>query len=70
VIVHAGLVPVAMVIPGGILPIDLALAVALPVHSHIALNFVSTRHKPTPPLPIMRYPPPDFAERLFACEHF
>ena len=30
-----------MVIPGGILPIDLALGVALPVHSHIALNFVS-----------------------------
>ena len=30
-----------MVIPGGVLPIDLALGVALPVHSHIGLNFVS-----------------------------
>ena len=29
-----------MAIPGGVAPIDLALGVALPVHSHIALNFV------------------------------
>ena len=32
--------PTAMAIPGGVAPIDLALGVALPVHSHIALNFV------------------------------
>ena len=37
---RAGLVPTAMAIPGGVAPIDLALGVALPVHSHIALNFV------------------------------
>lgn len=36
-----------MVIPGGILPVDLALGVALPVHSHIALNFVSIYHIPS-----------------------
>ena len=36
----AGLVPAAAVLPGGSLPIDLALGVAMPVHSHIALNFV------------------------------
>ena len=35
-----------MVIPGGVLPIDLALAVALPVHSHIALNFVVSDYVP------------------------
>jgi succinate dehydrogenase (ubiquinone) membrane anchor subunit len=36
----AALVPAAAVLPGGHMPIDLALGVALPVHSHIALNFV------------------------------
>lgn len=36
----AGLVPCAMAIPGGSAPVDLALGLALPVHSHIALNFV------------------------------
>lgn len=46
VVMYAGLVPTAMVIPGGVLPIDLALGVALPVHSHIALNFVSTNLRP------------------------
>ena len=40
-LILAGLVPAAMVIPGGVMPIDLALGVALPVHSHIGLNFVS-----------------------------
>ena len=36
----AALVPAAAVAPGGNLPVDLALGAALPVHSHIALNFV------------------------------
>lgn len=39
----AGLVPAAAMLPGGSLPIDVALGVALPVHSHIALNFVRLR---------------------------
>lgn len=39
----AALVPAAAVAPGGQLPIDLALGAALPVHSHIALNFVRRR---------------------------
>ena len=39
----AGLVPAAAMLPGGSLPIDVALGVALPVHSHIALNFVRCR---------------------------
>lgn len=41
-----------MVIPGGLPPIDLALGVALPVHSHIALNFVRTREPPRDPRPL------------------
>mmetsp|Transcript_3802 Transcript_3802/g.8799 ORF Transcript_3802/g.8799 Transcript_3802/m.8799 type:complete len:115 (-) Transcript_3802:25-369(-) len=42
----AGLVPLATVIPGGVLPIDLALGVVMPVHSHIALNFVISDYVP------------------------
>jgi len=42
----AGLVPAAMVIRDGNLPVDLALGVALPVHSHIALNFVISDYVP------------------------
>lgn len=36
----AGLVPAAAVAPGGMAAIDLALGVAMPVHSHVAMNFV------------------------------
>ena len=35
---HAQAVPTAMAIPGGVLPLDLALGVALPVHYFVALN--------------------------------
>ena len=42
----AGLVPAAMVIRDGNLPVDLALGVALPVHSHIGLNFVISDYVP------------------------
>jgi len=50
----AGLVPTAMAIPGGLLPLDLALGVALPVHSHIALNFVVSDYVPTKAAPAAR----------------
>jgi len=36
----AGLVPAAAIAPGGQAAIDLALGVAMPVHSHVAMNFV------------------------------
>jgi hypothetical protein len=36
----AGLAPAAVVAPGGMAAIDLALGVAMPVHSHVAMNFV------------------------------
>uniref|UniRef100_A0A7S0KM59 Succinate dehydrogenase [ubiquinone] cytochrome b small subunit n=1 Tax=Ostreococcus mediterraneus TaxID=1486918 RepID=A0A7S0KM59_9CHLO len=42
----AGLVPAAAMLPGGSLPIDVALGVALPVHSHIALNFIISDYCP------------------------
>mmetsp|Transcript_32500 Transcript_32500/g.80157 ORF Transcript_32500/g.80157 Transcript_32500/m.80157 type:complete len:111 (+) Transcript_32500:170-502(+) len=50
----AALVPAAMVIPGGVSPIDLALGVALPVHSHIALNFVVSDYVPRATAPAVR----------------
>jgi succinate dehydrogenase (ubiquinone) membrane anchor subunit len=43
-----------MAIPGGVLPLDLALGVALPVHSHIALNFVVSDYVPTKAAPAAR----------------
>jgi len=43
-----------MVIPGGILPIDLALGVVLPIHSHIALNFVVSDYVPKASAPAVR----------------
>ena len=43
-----------MAIPGGLLPLDLALGVALPVHSHIALNFVVSDYVPTKVAPAAR----------------
>ncbi|CAL54960.1 Succinate dehydrogenase [ubiquinone] cytochrome b small subunit, CybS [Ostreococcus tauri] len=42
----AALTPTAMAIEGGSAPIDLALGVALPVHSHIALNFIISDYVP------------------------
>ena len=50
----AGLVPTAMAIPMSVMPIDLALGVALPVHSHIALNFVVSDYVPTKVAPVAR----------------
>jgi succinate dehydrogenase (ubiquinone) membrane anchor subunit len=50
----AGLVPTAMVLPLSVLPIDLALGVALPLHSHIALNFVVSDYVPTKIAPVAR----------------
>ena len=34
----AGLVPAAAIAPGGQAAIDLALGVAMPVHSHVAID--------------------------------
>ena len=42
----AGLVPADMLICDGNLPVDLGLGVALPVHSHIGLNFVISDYVP------------------------
>ena len=39
----AALVPAAAAMPEGQLAIDLALGAAMPVHSHIAMNFVRAR---------------------------
>ena len=42
----AGLVPAAAIAPGGQAAIDLALGVAMPVHSHVAMNFIISDYVP------------------------
>ena len=45
----AALVPAAAAMPEGQLAIDVALGAAMPVHSHIAMNFVRDRCEIKPP---------------------